>query len=114
MARFTLISSDFGLGYELFPASRRLAARYARDSGHESVLIASDWDFPGLARDLGWNGKLGRGDHCSHRGTDGTVSCPDCGRGASAFISAAREYLDSRCGQSFNDPHGSLAAYFGW
>jgi ribosomal protein S27E len=59
-------------------------------------LIQSDWDFPSLARDLGWNGKIGR-ERCDHRGTDGTVACPDCGRTATQFIEAAANYIDKSC-----------------
>lgn len=57
-------------------------------------LVQSDWDYPATARELGWNGKIGR-ERCEHRGTDGTVNCPDCGRTASDFIQAASDYLDS-------------------
>jgi hypothetical protein len=57
-------------------------------------LVQTDWDYPATARDLGWNGKIGR-EKCGHERTDGTVDCPDCGRTASQFIQAAGEYLDS-------------------
>jgi len=110
MARFTLIHSDFGIGYELFPVSIRLARAYTKETGHESILFQSDWDFPGLAQSLGWSMKSRK---CDHRGTDGTVTCPDCGKTASHFIARATEYLDKRCDSSFNDKHGSIALYFG-
>jgi len=57
-------------------------------------LVQFDWDYPATARDLGWSGKIGR-EKCEHRGTDGTVDCPNCGKSASEFIQAAARYLDS-------------------
>jgi len=69
-------------------------------TGEETVLFQTDYDFPCLARTLGWNGKIGR-EHCDHRSTDGTVDCKECGRKAGDFISAAQTWLDNHCGQSF-------------
>ena|SRR5579872_3113117 len=107
--RVLLISADFGLGYELVPVNKRLARKYERESGHESVLFQSDWDYPGLARSLGWGMLANR--KCSHNCTDGTVKCDDCGLSASMFIQSAAEWLDRRCGDSFNKP---VESYFGW
>jgi hypothetical protein len=45
---------------------------------------------------------------CEHRGTDGTVDCPECGLTASAFISAAGDWLDENDGATAIDP-----GYFG-
>jgi len=59
----------------------------------ETKLVQSDWGYPALARELGWNGKRGR-ERCPHRGTDGTVKCPDCGMTADQFIVAAAEFID--------------------
>lgn len=53
-------------------------------------LVQSDWDFPSLAYDFGWDFRAGA---CAHSGTDGTVDCPDCGKTASAFISEASAWL---------------------
>ena len=117
----TITQADFGLGYELFPKSAKLAARLRRETGKESVLIQTDWDFPSLARNLGWSmgpRKLSADHparheqgytHCYHRGTDGTVKCPDCGKSASAFIEEAQEYLDRKCDASYR----GLDDYFG-
>jgi hypothetical protein len=73
----------------------------------KSILVQTDWDRPGLARSFGWNGKVGR-ERCQHRGTDGTVKCPDCGRTPSRFIEAATDWLDSHEGAVVSDP-----GYFG-
>ncbi len=63
-------------------------------------LYQTDWEFPALARALGWTMR-NRGERCTHPGTDGTVSCPDCHRSAGSFIQAARDWLDSRDGRGF-------------
>lgn len=87
---------------------------YGRDHPPEGTLVQADWDFPGLAQSLGWSllrvqrdrdgnvvhlKRVSR-DHskvrCQHSGTDGTITCPDCGITASDFISAAAEWLDER------------------
>lgn len=94
-----LYQGDFGT-YELGPANKRLARQLKRETGEETVLFQTDWDFPGLARSLGWNGKIGR-ERCNHSGTDGTVTCPECGRTASEFIAAAVDWLDNHCGRTF-------------
>lgn len=86
--------------YELTPVNRRLCRKMKRETGEESVLFQTDWDFPGLARDLGWKCKVGR-ERCRHAGTDGTVDCPDCGRKAGEFIAAAAAWLDARVGCTF-------------
>lgn len=87
------LTSGYGGTYELSPVSRRF--------GNRSILIQVDWDRPALARNLGWSGKLRRGDRCEHRGTDGTVTCPDCGATAADFINAATDWLDRNCGRTF-------------
>lgn len=107
MARYTLVHGDCGM-YELFLASKRLAAQYERETGHESVLF-TDWDYPGLAQSLGWNM---RGRKCEHRSTDGTVDCRECGKTAHEFIVEAAEWLDKHCDRSFNNDE--LGVYFGW
>ena len=40
----------------------------------KDTFIQTDYDYPALARDFGWN-MQGRGK-CRHNGTDGTVDCP--------------------------------------
>lgn len=94
-----LLQGDFG-AYELGPVNKRLAAKMKRETGEETVLFQTDYDFPGLARNLGWRGNIGR-ERCEHRGTDGTVNCPDCGKTAGDFIQAAQTWLDNHCGQVF-------------
>lgn len=41
---------------------------------------------------------------CHHDSTDGTIDCPECGVSASAFIQAAREFLDDNDGAQAEDP----------
>jgi len=81
-----------------------------RETGEESALFQTDWEFPGLAQSLGWNGKIGR-EKCDHRGTDGTVDCPECGKTAIQFIMEAEEWLDARVGKVFVKDVGH---YFGF
>ncbi len=97
--RLILLSSDFSLGYELCPASKRTARRLKKATGSETVLFQTDWDFPGLAQNLGWN--MGRTRKCSHESTDGTVDCRTCGKTAHAFIQEAQEWLDRRVYHTF-------------
>lgn len=62
-----------------------------------TVLFQTDWDFPGLAQTFGWSlSKRQNPGHefCEHSGTDGTVTCPDCGLTPDMMISAAMDYLD--------------------
>ncbi len=62
-----------------------------------TILIQSDWDFPGVARTFGWDMTKEQilTEACDHSGTDGTVPCPDCGISVSQMIEAAQEYLDT-------------------
>jgi hypothetical protein len=83
---------------------------YGRGYGKKGTLIQTDYAFPVVAQDLGWNIRRVQVDRrggvghfkrvpkggCPHRGTDGTVKCPDCGLTATDFISAAAEFLDSK------------------
>ena len=74
-----------------------------------SVLVQTDWDYPSLAQTFGWNLKECQWSYdaypqCEHAGTDGTVKCSDCGQTPTAFISDAREYLDSNLGKIVEDP----------
>ena len=61
-------------------------------------IVTLDWDFPGLASNLGFVPCCGSGS------TDGTIDCPDCGKTASEMITAAAEWLDEHDGESFQDP----------
>jgi hypothetical protein len=92
-----------------------------------TVLVQTDWDYPGTASTFGWNiadvqQPLYCDDedtpcddmscpvctadhpHCDHCGTDGTVDCRDCGVTASEFIGAAREWLENNDGAQAEDP----------
>lgn len=83
---------------------------YGRGHGREGTLVQTDWDFPATAQDLGWSLRRVQVDPrggpihfkripkngCDHPGTDGTITCPDCGLTATEFIQAAAEFLDSK------------------
>jgi len=75
-----------------------------------TVLVQTDWDYPSIARDFGWDITESQQPDtkvphkCMHSGTDGTVICPDCGLVPSVFISDAADYLYSRIGQIAEDP----------
>lgn len=98
-----------------------------------SVLIQTDWDYPGTATAFGWStievqrcpkcGGQCKGDdgvyfvcesceeepplhheRCDHDGTDGTVDCESCGCKASQFIQAADEWLADHDGAQADDP----------
>jgi len=108
------------------------AGEIVNDDGR-SILIQTDWDYPGVASIFGWNIKsvhrkrcllcggellptLETGGTlqcdgcecewklCDHSHTDGTIDCPDCGVTAQQFIDAAREWLDDNHGVTADDP----------
>ena len=60
-----------------------------------SILIQTDYDFPGVASTYGWQ-------PCSCGATDGTIDCPH--RTATGMIVEAREFLTSKIGESADDP----------
>ena len=64
-----------------------------------TVLIQTDWDFPGVASRCGYV-------PCECGATDGTVDCPH--KTASAMISEAYDFLRERDGESF----AALDEYF--
>lgn len=66
-----------------------------RAADGRSILIQTDYDFPGVASSFGWSA-------CRCGETDGTVDCPH--RTASEMIAAAREFLDDKIGESVDDP----------
>lgn len=108
------------------------------DETGRTLLIQTDWDYPGTASSFGWslqavqrcpacgsldcevNQETGvlycqetdcrviEGHVCRHDGTDGTVDCPDCEVTASDFISAAYDWLRDNDGATADDP-----GYFG-
>ena len=96
-----LTQGDIGGTYELTPANKRIARKLEKQTGHESVLFQTDWDFPGLARTLGWNMKVKGRRNCLHSSTDGTVACVACGAQAGEFIQSAIEFLDKHDGHVF-------------
>ncbi len=67
----------------------------------ETVLIQTDWDFPGVASTIGWK-------PCKCGSTDGTVDCKNCNRTASEMITEAYIYLYERNGKRYKN----LDVYF--
>lgn len=67
------------------------------DTGKD-LLIQTDWDYPGVASNLGWS------PACTCGGSDGTVNCKACGVTASQMIQSAGEFLDEHLGDTFEDP----------
>lgn len=60
-----------------------------------TILVQSDWDFPGLARMFGWVA-------CPCGATDGTVDCDH--RTASEMIQEAQQVIDANLGLYAEDP----------
>ena len=58
-----------------------------------TVLIQTDWDYPGFAITFGWDPCEECTEPC-HRTTDGTVDCK--ARTASEMIQEAGNFLDER------------------
>lgn len=90
-----------------------IVTRYgaAVDDPAGSMLVQVDWDYPGIAGAFGWSVSTveestahGYSLPCEHRGTDGTIACPDCGTPAGAFIESAADWLDSHDGATADDP----------
>lgn len=94
-----LLRGDFGT-YELALVSKRATEKFKKETGNETILFQTDFDFPGLARSLGWNGKIKK-EKCSHSSTDGTVDCKNCNKKTTDFISAAQEWLDKNINRIF-------------
>ena len=82
-AEITLEAGQFGWDYIL-----------ERGDG-KTVLIQTDYDYPGLASSFGWA-------PCPCGATDGTVDCPH--KTASDMIAEAGQYLDDNIGATIEDP----------
>jgi hypothetical protein len=92
-------------------AREREDGTYDAQDDANTILVQTDWDWPSIAGTFGWGMKLpGRTSksRCDHSGTDGTVTCPDCGATAGDFITAAGAWLDENIGAMAEDP-----GYFG-
>ena len=62
------------------------------DDPRDTVLVQTDWDYPGVASRMGLV-------PCDCGATDRTVDCPH--KTATAMITAAYDYIRDRDGQSF-------------
>jgi hypothetical protein len=99
---------------ELLPKSRR--TERDEDTGRvrrvepRTLLIQTDWDYPGVAQSFGWSLRDVQkdGGDCDHEATDGTVPCKQCGLTQTDFISAAYDWLCDNDGATAEDP-----GYFG-
>ena len=60
-----------------------------------SLLVQSDWEFPGMAGAFGWIA-------CACGETDGTVACSH--RTVSQMIWDAYDFLDNHVGATVDDP----------
>jgi hypothetical protein len=77
------------------------------DDETQTVLVQTDWDYPGVAGTFGWSIREVQADEgveCDHRHTDGTVKCQDCGLTPTDFINAARSFLEDADGATADDP----------
>lgn len=91
--------------------------------GPGTVLIQSDWDYPAVASKMGFFSdeidetyvldkpkrklKKRKGfnksyENCSHDGTDGTVTCPDCGKTVQEFINQAYDFIQENQDTEFD------------
>jgi hypothetical protein len=72
-----------------------------------TVLVQIDYDFPSVARNLGWSMDSiqvpGLKPFCHHESTDGTIDC-SCGVKAIDFINAARQWINENDGAIADDP----------
>lgn len=85
-------------GYTIRPVSKGILRMMEKQTGDSAILFQADWEYPALAGALGWNM---RSRQCSHRWTDGTVTCCDCGKTAEEFIAEATTWLHAHEGQVF-------------
>ena len=80
--KITLLEGDFG------------TFCLVADNG-KSVLVQTDFDFPGVASTFGWSA-------CSCGLTDGTVDCDH--RTAGEMIADAHDFLRAHAGDKTDDP----------
>lgn len=69
------------------------------DAPADTVLIQTDWDWPGVASSMGWS-------PC-HDCTDGTIKCDVCGRETGDHMRLAYDFIREHTGEQFE----SLADY---
>lgn len=105
--RAAIFEGNFGT-LKIVPMLRTHRGRYRyRADESRSVLVQTDWDYPGLASNLGWVPRnaatRAQNRRCDHSSTDGTVDCA-CGLTASRMIGSARDWIDARIGRTFPDP----------
>jgi hypothetical protein len=61
----------------------------------DTPLIQSDWEYPAVARDMGWT------SCCEDTNSDGTVDCRVCRKTASQMIKEAYDFIEAHAGESF-------------
>jgi len=67
------------------------------DENRDTVLVQTDYDFPGIASTFGWKGPC-------HPDTDGTVTCRVCGKTPGELIASASRFLERHIGRVREDP----------
>jgi len=63
----------------------------------KTVLVQTDYDYPGVASNLGWSGTC-----CG--ATDGTVDCKTHQKTATEMIASAYDWIVEHEGDEFEDP----------
>ena len=91
---------DSGYAPCAFLIVRDGADPYSNDPA-DTVLIQTDWDYPGVASNMGL-----QPCHCGE--TDGTVDCPH--KTASDMISAAYDFIREHDGETFEALNDYLPA----
>lgn len=66
-----------------------------RAENGRTILVQSDWDFPGVAWAFGWS-------PCPCGATDGTIDCDH--RSVSEMIASAHDFLRAHAGEATDDP----------
>lgn len=89
MPRIRLEAGQFGWGFLLVRAWRDVEER-------DTMLVQSDWEYPGVAATFGWS-------PC-HPDTDGTINCRECGKTAGELIASAGRFLARHVGRVREDP----------
>lgn len=79
--------------------TREHCAYLVTEEDGSTELVQTDWEYPALAERLGWrlqDVQQEEDEPCDHSGTDGTITCQECGLTAGDFIASAMEYIDNQ------------------
>jgi len=92
-----VLLTSYMTGYLLTPCNVKTCRKLKRETGEESALFQTDFDFPGLAESLGWKSRLLDNYRNGASGNLGKV------------IHAAGEWLERHDGYTFRR---DVEAYF--